>query len=914
MEESNERDIIEKRKENIIKFLKTSQVWVIGILILALILGVYIRSMPMHDHGGVPGLWDITKNDWTLGPDLDPWLFTRIAGEIIEKGSIPIMDTMRNVPLGFDNSGETVLLPYMISWTYKFFNLFGNYSIEFAAAIFPVIMFALTIIAFFLFVREIFIRKSKESKIKANIISLISTFFMIVMPVFLSRTIAGIPEKESAAFFFMFLSFYLFLKAWKSKEIKKAIIFGILAGIATAGMGLISGLLAYIYITIFVASFIAFILNKIQKKEIIIYSSWWISAAILLSILPGKVTFKGLITSFTISPAFFLLILILIHLLLWETKISKNQYLERIKLPKNIISILITLIFTFISIIILDPNLIVEKFNAIMNTLFEPVTGRWNTTVAENKQPYFAEWVRNFGPFLEKIGKIPLMFWLFFTGAIILFKKMLKKINEKESLILTGLFIFFLFGLMFSRYSPSSLFNGENFISKSFYLISAGLFLGYLIFYYIQYHKENHLGFEKISYEYLFLFSLFIITLFTARSGVRLIMVLGPISTIFVGFLIIESLDKFKQSKNETKKIIFGIFMVIIILSSLFTFWSFYKSVKYQAYGSIPSHYNQQWQKAMDWTRENTPADAVFGHWWDYGYWVQSIGERATVLDGGNAMSFWNYWMGRLVLTGDNQKDALEFLYNHDTTHFLIDSSDIGKYGAFSSIGSDENYDRFSWIGTFLLDEKQTQETKNQTIYIYPGGISLDEDLIINNSGQDILLPQQKAGIGAIIIPTSIIQNQTNYLQPYTIMFYQGIQHKVYLRYLATEKDFIDFGSGIEACAYLFPNIIQQGQGIGANPIGAVMYLSPRLMRGMLVQKYILNDPFNEFPNFKITHIEQNLIIENLNNQGMNLPEFTYYQGIQGPIKIWEIEYTGKEKIKEKYLDKDSSKYLSWKL
>ena len=49
----------------------------------------------------------------------------------------------------------------------------------------------------------------------------------------------------------------------------------------------------------------------------------------------------------------------------------------------------------------------------------------------------------------------------------------------------------------------------------------------------------------------------------------------------------------------------------------------------------------------------------------------------------------------------------------------------------------------------------------------------------------------------------------------------------------------------------------------------------------------------------------------------MNLPEFVYYQGIRGPIKIWEIEYpegfSVDEKTKEKYLDRDSSKYVPWK-
>ena len=56
------------------------------------------------------------------------------------------------------------------------------------------------------------------------------------------------------------------------------------------------------------------------------------------------------------------------------------------------------------------------------------------------------------------------------------------------------------------------------------------------------------------------------------------------------------------------------------------------------------------------------------------------------------------------------------------------------------------------------------------------------------------------------------------------------------------------------------------------------------------------------------------MIIADLNAQGLNLGEFVYYQGLQGPIKIWEISYTGKEEIKEEYLDTDYTKYLDWEL
>jgi len=264
------------------------------------------------------------------------------------------------------------------------------------------------------------------------------------------------------------------------------------------------------------------------------------------------------------------------------------------------------------------------------------------------------------------------------------------------------LYVFFFFGLVFSRYSGSSVFNGDNFVSKAFYYVSSILFIAGLIYFYAKYDRENRDGFRKIRYEFLLLFSLFILAVFTARGAVRLIMVLGPIAPIMLGYLIVEGGDRFLKAKDKTWKLLLGVCMIIILIASMYTFSIYYQSVRAQAYSFVPSAYNIQWQKGMEWVRDNTEEDAVFNHWWDYGYWVQSIGERATSVDGGNAITYWNYLMGRHVLTGDNQDDALEFLYNHNTTHFLIDSTDVGKYTAFSSIGSDENYDRYSWIGTIF--------------------------------------------------------------------------------------------------------------------------------------------------------------------------------------------------------------------
>ncbi len=932
---------IEERKKKLIDILKKRWLWTAVFLIIALMLGFYIRSLPMQDHSKAPvpffkfvfmpwssfegraGLLDVTTNKWTLGPDLDPWLFQRYAKEMID-GSFSKVDGMRNVPLGFDTTLELQMVPYMIVITYKIINAFGSNDINLAGVLMPVLLFLLTIIAFFLFVKEIFDTKSEEgwdNKIRANIIALISTFFMIVIPVFLSRTVAGIPEKESVGFFFMFAAFYFILKSWKSQKLKHSIIFAILSGVATALMGLTWGGVIYIYVTIAVATIVAFLLNKVGKKESIVYILWILTSLVTTFLFTTKYSLKSFVTSIDTGLATFALFIIIFHIILWSPKISKIvlkiKFFNQTKIPRNVLSLIIGIVILLIlASIILGPGFFLDKLAGLNRTMFNPTMGRWSTTVAENRQPYFKEWASEFGPFLKNLPNLPIMFWLFFVGSVVLFRSLLNKIDKKDAWILTGLYVLFFFGLVFSRYAPHPAFlDGEDFISKGFYIGSALLLVLGLIYYYIKYEKEGNKGLEIINYNFLLLFSLFILCLFTARSAVRLIMVLGPIAPIFVGYLIVESFDRFKKSKDETWKIVVGAFMILILITSIFSFYSYYQSTRNQAYIFIPSYYNQQWQKAMKWVRDETPKNAVFAHWWDYGYWVQSIGDRATVTDGGNAIVYWNYLMGRFVLTGDNQKDSLEFLYNHNASYLLIDSSDIGKYGAFSSIGSDKNFDKYSWIGTFLMDEKQTQETKNETLYVYVGGIALDEDLIINETGKSVLLPSQKTGIGIIVLPLKNTGNEIAFGQPYVLVQYNGITHKIDMKYLSVEGKFIDFKTGIEACAYVFPRIDSTGDGkINENKLGAVMFLSPRLLRGYLAQKYILNDPFKKFSNFKVAYKEQSLIVDSLNSQGMNLPDLVYFQGVQGPITIWEISYTGNEKINPEYTDWDYTKYLDWEL
>jgi len=39
------------------------------------------------------------------------------------------------------------------------------------------------------------------------------------------------------------------------------------------------------------------------------------------------------------------------------------------------------------------------------------------------------------------------------------------------------------------------------------------------------------------------------------------------------------------------------------------------------------------WLETLEWIKNNTPQDAVIASWWDYGYWITTMSDRATLID-----------------------------------------------------------------------------------------------------------------------------------------------------------------------------------------------------------------------------------------------------------------------------------------
>lgn len=850
----------------------------------------------------LPGLRDITTGGWTLGPDLDPFLFLRWAKYIVVHGSIYAFDAFRNVPLGFDTRGELLFHPYLIAWFHKIASFFGSISVDQSAALYPVFMFALTAIVFFFLVRKIF--RDNLGETNSNIVALIASFFLVASAVILPRTIAGDPEKESAGFLFLFLSFYLFLSAWKSQNKTKGYILALLAGLSTAGMALVWGGYIFIFLTIEIAVFFAFVLGQLKKNNFINYAIWLASSCLVMNFFSTRYDWMTLIESTTTGLAFAVLFVIIVHYIIFGTKLKRYFESPKIsKIPKPVISLIASIILGLVAItIILGPSFITHTAQSTLNVLVTPVADRFGVTVAENKQPYFDEWASNFGP---TIHGIPLLFWLFFIGSIYLFYRMVKPFSKKERIILTLSYAIFITFIIFSRYTPDSSFNGTSGLSLLTYFVGVLVLIGTAGYYYFSYNKAGkYEELKSLDFSLILFFVFFFLGITSARGAVRLVMLLSPAVAVLVAYLSVGAFNSLKNVKGDVLKLLMYIFVALILVSSLYSAFDSYATSKGVAGAFVPNAYNQQWQKAMAWVRTETPQNSVFGHWWDYGYWVQTLGERATVLDGGNVIVYWNYMMGRYALTAPDDKKAIEFLYAHNTTHFLIDSSDIGKYGAFSSIGSDENYDRRSWISAFIEDDRQTVEQKNSTLYVYSGGIPSDEDIIYNINGTRIFLPGGKTAIAGVIIEKDL--NGTIISPPSAVYIYQGKQYVLPMRYLFKDK-LIDFGKGIESGVFLMPRLIASQNNIQLQDDGALLFLSNRTVKSQVARLYLYNED-NQY--FKLAHSEDDFVVAQLKSQFKtqfkSTNDFVYFDSVRGPIRIWNIKYpvgmSLNETQKEEYL------------
>jgi hypothetical protein len=239
----------------------------------------------------------------------------------------------------------------------------------------------------------------------------------------------------------------------------------------------------------------------------------------------------------------------------------------------------------------------------------------------------------------------------------------------------------------------------------------------------------------------------------------------------------------------------------------------------------------------------------------------------------------------------------------HNVSYLLIDSSDLGKYTAYSSIGSDPSgEDRFSQIPVMLVEPSQTLETSYGEKRLYQGGAPVDEDIVYSEGNNSIFLPFGKAFVIGMIIENSRNNNSISFKQPVGIFIYNNQQVRIPLRYLYYKGQIIDFKSGFEATARIMQKGDISGQQVSLDEFGAAIYLSPKVSRGLFAQLYLMNDPLKKYSTVTLAHSQPDLFVSQLRAQGLSIEDIVYFQGFRGPIKIWKVDYPSNILEREEFL------------
>ncbi|MFH1456003.1 MAG: STT3 domain-containing protein [archaeon] len=857
--------LIDQRKSLYLKFLKKKKNYCIYFsFVMIMILGFCLRllNLPLLEKKSLLGV--------------DPYIFLRYSRYVLEFGSFPTIDMLRYYPIGWTNFSEFRILTYLIVYLYKFIHLLiPSMTIELANILYPPILFAIGLFFFFLLVKKLFDWR----------VALLSSVLLAIVPAYLFRTMAGFADKEALAMALLFLALYLFILSKQEEVFYKKMLFASLSGVVTALTGLTWGGVTFLFLIIGTTILINLIFFKFSKEDYYAYLAWIIPLIFILQVGYGtdRFSFKSLIVNWTNVAIIIALFVTSMNYLIYQQKFVKLKLNIFNSFPKGLFVLTFSGILGIIALIVLfGPSFIFERLSYLVFQLSQPFASNvWSLTVAEGAQPYFTD-LLSYTSWLFMI--------LFILGSILLFYELVQPIKKHEYL-LTALFSFMILGILFNRYSNFSILDGTSQIALIFYFGSILLFGITVLYVFIRgfyTDKKFYARFKKINWSYVFILVWLFFMLIAARSAARLIFVAAPVLTIFVAYFLVKIFDFGSKHKDEMYK--YGSYILTGILI-LILFYSFSVTSIEWSQNSYPT-YDSQWENAMGWVQENTTEDSVFAQWWDYGYWIQAEGNRATLSDGGNARGAINYFMGRHLLTAENETEALEFLAANEADYLLIMDEEIIKYSAYSAIGSDSNFDKLSMISTFNLEIDNIQQDGDKLYLIYEGFHILDEDLIYD----DELFPRGSYITGFMLemkmvqtLTTEGIVKMDQELQSgQASLYYNGNQMLVPLKNINFRGEFYEYDNdGLGGVLMIIP-YAEDSETIVMT--GSSLYIPEKVQNTLFAQLYLFDNK-EEYSHFNLVYSDEDRGWPLINLNGL----------IRGPFKIWEISYPENLNIPKEY-------------
>jgi dolichyl-diphosphooligosaccharide--protein glycosyltransferase len=177
---------------------------------------------------------------------------------------------------------------------------------------------------------------------------------------------------------------------------------------------------------------------------------------------------------------------------------------------------------------------------------------------------------------------------------------------------------------------------------------------------------------------YLFLLSLFGVSVALAASETRLLMFLSITVAIMAGDVLSRLMNyygsrlfvRWKKGLRLNREAAMGLglstaltTLAILSLFAIPTYTTEYGPIVSHAdvYRSIDMSGYNYWLGVLLWLRENTDQNAIIISWWDYGYLIQYYANRTTVVDPGNVYEWRNVEVAKFFMS-ESEEESLKIL------------------------------------------------------------------------------------------------------------------------------------------------------------------------------------------------------------------------------------------------------------
>jgi len=591
-----------------------------SLLAIILVIAATIRLLPLQ--------WGYQLSEF------DPHIHYRATKFIVENGLngyTSWVDPMSWYPTGYDIS--SFILPGLATTAAVFYQIANALNLAPGPILSSTVYHPLTADPIFNFcvifpvimaVLTVLVIYFVGKDIGGKGVGLFSAFFLAVSSAYISRTSLGFFDDENIGIFGILLFIFFFLRSIDQKRsTKETVTYGVLGGLSLGYLFASWGAARYPLGIVLVFVFALLVLRRYSTRLLISYATTF-AVGILVALTVPKL--GGL--SFLVEPTVLAVAGVFLLLIMYEVS-------KRITVPKNKVIFvvgflsLIVLVFAALAAFNLMGPL-GEKFWSVINPsqrLGEGPTQQLVQSVQEHRP---STW----GSFYYDLG----------IGAL-----------------------FVPIGLFFILQKPT---NRNIFVA------------------------------------------IFVLTaIYFAGSMARLSLLLAPAVSIIWAFALVKLIRPFVSILRDDNKIsrrkmrfrpkvgkefsagfIALLFLLLTINFVLPTTGANYSRTVDRAYSpttiaasSLPLRAEvSYWLDSLNWMRTNLNSSTVVASWWDYGYWITTIGNVTTLADNGTVNTTQIGKIGEMFVSNENV--SIQILENFDAeyvvvfTSFDIEGEDIG-YG-----------------------------------------------------------------------------------------------------------------------------------------------------------------------------------------------------------------------------------------